>query len=337
VRFAGQARFHPRRYLAGLANAFLALGGRLHEHSEVSEFCETPRHVKVNGHTLSCDVVVIATHNPLVGFRNVAGAALFQTKLALYTSYAIAGRVPTATIPDALWWDTADPYHYLRIDRRRGHDVVIFGGGDHKTGQESDTTARFEHLEQRLRAVVPKIDVRYRWSGQVIETPDGLPYIGESAEHQYSATGFSGNGMTLGTVAGLMITDAVLQRQNPWRALFHPGRTALTRGAWDYVKENVDYPYYLIRDLFAGTDAKSVRAVKRGDGKIVELRGAHVAASRDATGRLTIRSAICTHLGCTVRWNATERTWDCPCHGSRFRPNGDVISGPAEAPLPEVK
>jgi glycine/D-amino acid oxidase-like deaminating enzyme/nitrite reductase/ring-hydroxylating ferredoxin subunit len=336
VRFANQARIHPRQYLAGVAKAFVALGGRIHEHSEADEFCDSPRTVKANGHTVTCEDVVIATHNPLVGFGGMAGATLFQTKLALYTSYVIAGRVARGVVPDALWWDTADPYQFLRVEPHRDHDVVIFGGEDHKTGQQEDTEACYRRLEEQLRALVPTVDLTHRWSGQVIETPDGLPYIGRSAEHQYSATGYAGNGMTFGTLAGIMISDAVLERSNPWSELFDPARKALTRGLWDYVKENVDYPYYLIRDRFAGAEAKSLRAVRRGEGKVIERKGAKVAAYRDSEGTVSLRSAICTHMGCTVGWNTAERTWDCPCHGSRFKPSGDVISGPAEAPLPEA-
>ena len=147
--------------------------------------------------------------------------------------------------------------------------------------------------------------------------------------------GIAGNGLTFGTLAGIMISDAILERPNPWAELFDPGRKALTRGLWDYLKENVDYPYYLIRDRFAGAEAQSLRAVKRGQGKIIERNGAKVAAYRDQAGAVTLRSAICTHMGCAVGWNTAERTWDCPCHGSRFKPTGEVISGPAEAPLPE--
>jgi glycine/D-amino acid oxidase-like deaminating enzyme/nitrite reductase/ring-hydroxylating ferredoxin subunit len=336
VRFANQARIHPRKYLAALARAVVASGGRIHEHSEAAEFLDQPRGVKVNGYTLRCKDVVIATHNPLVGFGGMAGATLFQTKLALYTSYVVAGRVPPGTVPDALWWDTADPYQFVRIEPHLDHDLIIFGGEDHKTGQQQDTTACFRRLEERLRAMQPDAEPTHRWSGQVIETPDGLPYIGQSAEHQYSATGYAGNGLTFGTLAAMMMSDAILQRPNPWTDLFDPGRKALAHGLWDYLKENVDYPYYMIRDRFAGPDARSLRAVKRGQGKIIERNGARVAAYRDAAGSVSLRSAICTHMGCVVGWNTAEQTWDCPCHGSRFTPTGEVISGPAETPLSEV-
>jgi len=336
IRFPNQARIQPRAYLAGVANAFVALGGRIYEHSAADEFCEVPRAVKVGGHTVRCQDVVIATHNPLVGLAGLAGATLFQTKLALYTSYVIAGRVAGGVGADALWSDTSNPYYYLRVEPHRAFDVVVFGGEDHKTGQHEDTASCYRRLEEHLTAIIPDVELTHRWSGQVIETPDGLPYIGQSATHQYSATGYAGNGLTFGSLAGMMISDAILGRSNPWAELFDPGRKALTRGLWDYVKENVDYPYYMIRDRFAGPDAQSLRAVKRGHGRIIERRGAKVAAYRGQDGQVMLRSAICTHMGCVVSWNTAERTWDCPCHGSRFTTSGDVISGPAEAPLAEV-
>jgi glycine/D-amino acid oxidase-like deaminating enzyme/nitrite reductase/ring-hydroxylating ferredoxin subunit len=337
IRFPDQARIHPRSYLAGLAKVFGELGGRIYEHSAADEFCDDPRGVTVAGHTVRCEDLVIATHNPLVGLAGVAAATLFQTKLALYTSYVIAGRVPHGTVADALWWDTSDPYHFLRVEPHRDFDVVIFGGEDHKTGQQADTVACYRRLEERLTALVPRVELTHRWSGQVIETPDGLPYIGQRADHQFAATGYAGNGLTFGTLAGMMITDAILGRPNPWAELFDPSRKALTRGLWDYLKENVDYPYYMIRDRFAGPDARALRAVKRGQGRIIERNGTKVAAYRDQAGQVMLRSASCTHMGCTVGWHTAERTWDCPCHGSRFKPTGDVISGPAEAPLSKAE
>jgi glycine/D-amino acid oxidase-like deaminating enzyme/nitrite reductase/ring-hydroxylating ferredoxin subunit len=336
VHVDNQARFHPRKYLAGVAAAIRASGGQVFEHSEAVEFRDDPRSVKANGHWIHAGEIVVATHNPLVGVAGLTSATAFQTKLALYTSYVIAGRVTPGTVPDALFWDTADPYHYLRLERHRDYDLVIFGGEDHKTGQVSHTNACFQRLEQKLTTLIPGIEITHRWSGQVIETPDGLPYIGRMADHQHAATGFSGNGMTFGTLGGIMIADAIAGRPNPWAELFDPGRAAIRRGLWEYIKENADYPYYMMRDRFAGADGKSVRAVKPGHGEVIEREGKTVAAYRAPDGVLTTLSATCTHMGCIVRWNTAERTWDCPCHGSRFTPHGQVISGPAEKPLPEI-
>jgi Rieske Fe-S protein len=199
------------------------------------------------------------------------------------------------------------------------------------------TTACYHRLERSLVALVPDVEIAHRWSGQVIETPDGLPYIGQTADHQYAATGFAGNGMTFGTLGAMIASDGILGRQNPWADLFEPGRAAIRRGLWDYIKENADYPYYLIRDRFAGAEGRSVRSMKRGQGKVIDRNGTAVAAYRDESGATTERSAICTHMGCVVSWNDAERTWDCACHGSRFKPNGDVIAGPAESPLSRIK
>jgi glycine/D-amino acid oxidase-like deaminating enzyme/nitrite reductase/ring-hydroxylating ferredoxin subunit len=333
IEYGGQAKFHPRKYLSALAKLIDGGGSHIFEHTELEEVQDEPLRVQAGGHTLICDRLVIATHTPLVGKANTAGALLFQTKLYLYTSYAIGGRLPAGTLPEASFWDTSDPYHYLRIDSHRGYDYAIYGGQDHKTGQATDTGACFRALEQEARRVLPGLEITHRWSGQVVETNDGLPFIGETADRQFAATGYSGNGMTFGTLAGMMAHDFVTERKNPWRDLFDPGRKKVRGGAWDYLKENVDYPYYMVRDWFVGPEGKTLRGVRNGEGKIVEIRGQRVAASRDDRGRTTLLSPVCTHMGCEIAWNSAERTWDCPCHGSRFTPSGKVLAGPAETPL----
>lgn len=336
IRYERQARVHPRKYLAGLARAIAERGGLIFEGTSADEFADDPRLVKANGHTVSCDYVVLATHNPLMGITGLVSATLFQTKLALYTSYAVAAGVKKGSVPDVLLWDTADPYHYLRLEPRSDYDFVIYGGEDHKTGQRDDTAACFDRLERSLLTLVADAEISHRWSGQVIETPDGLPYIGETADHQFAATGFSGNGMTFGTLAGMMAADYVQDRDNPWSDLFDPGRKKLRGAAWDYLKENSDYPYYVIRDRFAGADSRSLRSVEPGAGTIVEYNGEQVAVFRDRGGHVQACSAVCTHMGCLVDWNEAEATWDCPCHGSRFQTDGAVIAGPAESPLRKI-
>ena len=336
VRFSDQARFHPRKYLAGVANAITAKGGEIFEHSGAEEFFEQPLRVQANGRRVRCKDIVIATHNPVAGIARGMSATLFQTKLALYTSYVIAGQVPHGTLPDALLWDTADPYHYMRLQPHADWDLVIFGGEDHKTGQVSDTNACYARLERALLAGVPAATVTHRWSGQVIETPDGLPFIGKMTDHQYAATGFGGNGMTFGTLAATMIADAILGRKNPWSELFDPARAAIRHGLWDYIKENADYPYYKMRSRFPAPESRSLRSLKPGHGRVIQENSAKVAVYRRPDGSLTKRSAACTHMGCAVAWNDAERSWDCPCHGSRFTPDGDVISGPAQTPLEQV-
>jgi Rieske Fe-S protein len=150
------------------------------------------------------------------------------------------------------------------------------------------------------------------------------------------ATGFGGNGMTFGTLGAMMATDAFLKRENPWSELFDVHRKKIRGGAWHYLKENKDYPYYMLRDRLGGAEAKSLAAVKRNEGKILHLNGRKVAAYRGADGEVTLCSPVCTHLKCIVAWNGAEKTWDCPCHGSRFAATGEVIAGPAEEPLERI-
>ena len=336
VRFANQAKFHPRKYLAVLAERVDGNGNHVFEESAISKFDHEKHRARANGHWISYQRVVIATHNPLLGEAGLASATLFQTKLSLYTSYVIGAKLPRGGVPIASFWDTNDPYNYLRVDRHSDFDYAIFGGQDHKTGQAENTEACFQRLEDSFRKILPTAQIDHRWSGQVIETNDGLPFIGENAEGQFIATGFSGNGMTFGTVSAMMARDWAKGARNPWFELFDVDRKKIKGGAWDYLRENKDYPYYLIKTRLAQPEADSVRGLRPGEGKIVKSKDGKAAAYRDKDGNVTKRSAVCTHMGCIVRWNQAESTWDCPCHGSRFEPDGKVIAGPAEAPLPSI-
>jgi glycine/D-amino acid oxidase-like deaminating enzyme/nitrite reductase/ring-hydroxylating ferredoxin subunit len=336
VHFANQAKFHPRKYLRSLVEKISGSDSHVFEISAASEFDAKKRRAKVNRSWISFDRVVMATNNPLVGLASITSATLLQTKLSLYTSYALGARVPLNTVPEALFWDTRDPYDYLRIDQNRGFDYLVYGGEDHKTGQKKKTQNAYARLLARLKKIIPKANIDHRWSGQVICTPDGLPYIGENAEHQFVATGYCGNGITFGTVAAIMARDWTTGRKNPWTDLFAVDRKKIKGAMWNYLRENKDYPYYMVKDRLARPEADSVRELRPGDGMIVGRRGKKVAAFRDPNGNIHRLSPVCTHLGCLVRWNPSESTWDCPCHGSRFKPTGEVIAGPAEEPLPPI-
>ena len=336
VRFANQAKFHPRKYLRSLVAKIPGSGSHVFEKSAASEIDAKNRRIKVNRNWISFDRVVMATNNPLVGLASIVGATLLQTKLSLYTSYALGARVAPGSIPEALFWDTREPYDYLRIDRHGDFDYLIYGGEDHKTGQKKATTKAYARLLARLQKIIPKANIDHRWSGQVICTPDGLPYIGENAERQFIATGYCGNGITFGTVAAMMARDWIAGRKNPWTDLFAVDRKKIKGAAWNYLRENKDYPYYMIKDRLARPEADSVRGLKPGEGMIIGSRAKKVAAFRDRNGNIHRLSPVCTHLGCLVRWNAAESTWDCPCHGSRFKPTGEVIAGPAEEALPPI-
>jgi glycine/D-amino acid oxidase-like deaminating enzyme/nitrite reductase/ring-hydroxylating ferredoxin subunit len=338
VRFANQAKFHPRKYLVALLRLIDGKGSCVFESTDIEEIEGTPiTATTTDGHRIHCRHVLVATHVPLQGKSSLLPATILQSKIMPYTSYVVAGWVKRGDVPEGLFWSTGDPYDYLRVDRRHDHDFVIFGGEDHKTGQVEHTTDCFARLESRLKQILPDISVTHRWSGQVIETNDGLPYIGETSEGQFVATGFSGNGMTFGTLSAMMFADHVAGVANPWKDLFDPGRAKIRGGTWDYLKENASYPYYLVRDRFAGTGGKRLREVRRGAGEVIEVDGQPAAVYRGLDSKIHIRSAVCTHMGCYVHWNDGERTWDCPCHGSRFSVSGDVIAGPAETPLAEIQ
>jgi glycine/D-amino acid oxidase-like deaminating enzyme/nitrite reductase/ring-hydroxylating ferredoxin subunit len=335
VEFEDQAAFDPGRYLAALARQLTQKGCRIFEQSPVDSVEDQPRRVVTAQGHIDCSYVVLATHNPLMGTQGAVRSGLFQTKLALYTSYALGARLPANTLPDALFWDTANPYDYLRIEPRDDYQLAIFGGADTKTGQQDDAAA-FHELERRLFQRVPGAAITHRWLGQVIETDDGLPYIGERSEGEFVATGFSGNGYTFGTLAAMMARDAFLKRSNPWQELLRPDRKPFHGGAWQYVRENLDYPWYLLRSRLGRAEGKSLEEVPHGEGRILALKEGRCAVYRAPDGALSVCSAVCTHLKCLVRWNGADKTWDCPCHGSRFSTDGDVLSGPAEEPLERI-
>jgi glycine/D-amino acid oxidase-like deaminating enzyme/nitrite reductase/ring-hydroxylating ferredoxin subunit len=334
IHFADQMEFHPVRYLEGLARDAEKKGVRFFANTEVGEFEDEPRRVKAGGHWIHYDRVVIATHVPLQGNAGTLGAAMFQTKLALYSSYAIAARIPAADVSEMIWSDTADPFLYLRTFRDGDSGIAILGGEDHRTGQVERTDECYRRLEQSLAEMLPEAVVTHRWSGQVVETVDGLPYIGSATDHQFIATGFSGNGMTFGTVAAMMARDWAKDVGNPWSELFAPGRKTGSAVS-EYLKENADFPVRMITDRIKTKRGEPERLAP-GEGKVMALGGKRVAAYRDDSGELHLCSAVCPHLGCIVAWNAVESTWDCPCHGSRFTAEGKVIGGPAESDLKEL-
>lgn len=232
VRFADQAKFHPRRYLNGLLSVINQQQGLIFENTALESVDDgKPMCAHANGHKIQCSYLVITTHNPRMGKKGALTTTVFQTKLHLYTTYVLGARLPKGTVPEGLYWDTNDPYEYLRIEERPDHQFAIYGGADAKTGQESDNEEVFQHLARRLYQALPPASVERRWLGQVIETDDGLPFIGENAEREFIATGFAGNGYTLGTLAAMMTRDQCLGRDNPWRSLFAVDRSPFHGGA----------------------------------------------------------------------------------------------------------
>ena len=286
-----------------------------------------------DGRRIMAGSIVVATNNP------INDLVAIHTKQAPYTTYVIGARIPAGSVPKALYWDTEDPYHYVRTQRVKmadnAYDCLVVGGEDHKTGQAQDGQARHASLEQWARERFPMIDdIEYRWSGQVMETVDGIAFIGRNpgdAENVYIATGDSGMGMTHGTIAGILITDLIMGRHSAWSPLYDPARKTL-RAAGKYAKENINVAAQYTDWVTAG-DVQSVDEIRKNSGAVIRRGLAKIAVYRDATGSLHERSAVCTHLGCIVGWNDTEKTWDCPCHGSRFDKLGKVITGPANSDL----
>ena len=334
LRFPRQATFHPLKYLKGLARAILRDGGKIYTgvHAEKIEDGEPARVTTSEGHVISADNVVVCTNTPVNDWL------IIHSKQAAYRTYVIGARVPKGSVPHGLYWDTPDPYHYIRLQHaedKSGHeldyDILIVGGEDHKTGQGADTEARFVRLEQWTRERFPMIErVDYRWSGQVIEPVDYMAYIGKNPggdEHIWIATGDSGNGMTHGTIAGIILNELVQGRKHQWGRLYDPSRVRL-RATPEFVKENVNVAEQY-KDWFTGGGAGDVAAIKPGQGAVIGRGRGKIAVYRDERGDIHQLSAVCTHLYCIVHWNDTERTWDCPCHGSRFDPYGKVVNGPA--------
>ena len=333
LRFPRQGRFQPLAYLAGLARAVERLGGRIATRTRVVEIAGGRRGSvrTAGGARVHADHLVVATNSPANDLLVV------NSQQEPYRTYAIAGPVPAGAVPDALWWDTEDPYHYVRLHREpSGRDVLIVGGEDHHAGDDYRGGVRHRRLEDWARRRFPLETVEHRWSGQVMEPYDGLGFIGRNpldAGNVYVASGDSGHGMTHATIAGLLIADLVAGRDNPWARLYAPSRLT-TSALGEQVRIGADIAGRYANWLVPGEgEVSSLDQVEPGEGRIVRAFGIPVAAYRDPAGGLHTFAPACTHLACPVRWNDVERSWDCPCHGSRFAATGEVVRGPAKTPL----
>ena len=332
LRFPNQATFHPLRYLRGLAEAISKRDGALYAHATVIDVAEKDGGVVVKtseGSSVHAGVAVVATNSP------INDRVALHTKMAPYRTYAMAFTLAKETLPDALYWDTMDPYHYVRQQTGPGlGDYLIVGGEDHKSGEANDAWVRFEALEAWTRNLIPALGKEVtRWSGQVLETTDYAAYCGVNpgSKNVYVHTGDSGQGMTQGAVAGLLLADLITDGKSPWRALYEPTRKP-TRDLTNFARENMTVIKNFAEYLAPG-EISSYDELKKGDGAIVREGLRKVAAYRDTHGKLHKLSALCTHIGCHVHWNSFERCWDCPCHGSQFAPDGTALNGPAIAPL----
>ncbi|MDP9339216.1 MAG: FAD-dependent oxidoreductase [Acidobacteriota bacterium] len=339
LKFSEQAQFHAGEYIVGLARAFKRAGGKFYAKTEAKEIKGgEPATVSTNkGHKITADAVVVATNTPVNDWVTM------HTKQAAYRTYVIGAPVPIDSIPAALYWDTEDPFHYVRVQRIGGgknqRDILIIGGEDHKTGQMEDLENRYARLLSWGRTHFPSLpEPEFRWSGQILDTVDGLAFIGRNPGDQpniYIATGDSGVGLTHGTIAGMLITDMIMGRENPWSILYDPARKS-PLAALTFAKENLNVAAQYSSWVTPG-EVSSAEDIQPGGGAVIRRGLSKIAVHRDQQGNLHERSAVCPHLGCIVAWNKTESSWDCPCHGSRFDPDGKVLNGPAISPLAEIQ
>ena len=328
-----QAKFHPVRYVMALAKAFEEAGGIIVEHCRVMATDNTdPLVVKTERGDLHASWLIYATHIP-------PGVNLLHLRCAPYRSYAMAVRLEDDNYPAGLIYDMYDPYHYYRTQLIDGMPYLIVGGEDHKTAHTDNTNAAFAKLESHIRTHFNVKAITNRWSSQYFEPADGLPYIGHLPGEPgriLVATGYGGNGMTYSTAAARVLSDIVLNKENPHIKLFDPNRIKPIAGFTNFVKENVDVARQLITGFFTKEKIDALADIAPGEGKIVQVEGHTLALYKDETGQVHTINPRCTHLKCSVVWNLSEKSWDCPCHGARYDANGKVLTGPADRDLEQI-
>jgi len=335
IKLEHQARFNPLQYLYGLAQVLVANGSEIYEKSPVTHYEEHKDHCEV--HTAKARIkarkLIIATHIPL-GFNTL------QMKSYPYRTYAVAANLADNFYPNGILWDMDIPHfsissHSLSSDKL---DTLIIAGNSHKTGQASEATHR-SHLQTvstYLKNNFSGAKVTHEWSAQHYQPADGLPYMGfasRKSKHCVVATGYSADGLTYGTVAGILLADLVQARGNPWYSIFKATRFTPKASAVKFTVENSKVLCQYLSDYPGNTETQDYLSVKAGEGKVIEEQGEKWAVYRDENNQLHRVSAVCTHMKCIVKWNDAERSWDCPCHGSRFDIEGQIIEGPALKPL----
>jgi glycine/D-amino acid oxidase-like deaminating enzyme/nitrite reductase/ring-hydroxylating ferredoxin subunit len=336
LRYPRQATFHPLKYLKGLAAIIERKGGAFYARTIVQQVEEQGNgavRVTTSGGTIAARAAVVASNSPIVD------RFALHTKMAPYRTYAMAFLIKRDAIPDALYWDTLDPYHYVRLQPGEDRsDYLIVGGADHKSGEADDAALRFEALEAWTRNLIPAAkEVTHRWSGQVLDTIDYAGFIGRNPGNAniYVHTGDSGQGITHGVVGALVNSALIRGEVAGWAEVYEPSRKTLS-GIGNFLRENVTAVKNFAEYLAPG-ELSSVSELKPGHGAIIRQGIAKVAAYRDETGTLYARSAACTHIGCHLHWNSFEICWDCPCHGSQFAVDGTALNAPAVSALAGAK
>jgi glycine/D-amino acid oxidase-like deaminating enzyme/nitrite reductase/ring-hydroxylating ferredoxin subunit len=334
VKFSGQAKFHPTHYIVALAKAFEEAGGIILLNCMVKEITdELPIVISTTQGEIYGNQFIWATHTP-------PGVNLLSFRLAPYRSYAIAVELTDkAQEFEGLVYDCNDPYYYYRMQKVNGKNYLIAGGEDHKTGHEENTDKCFLNLEAHVHKYFSFDQVAYKWSSQYYEPTDGLPYIGHmpgGSENIFVATGFGGNGMIYSTVAAFVLKDLLLTGESPYKFLFNPNRVKPIAGFTNFVKENFDVVKEFITGLFDREKLESLADLAHGEAKVVSYEGKKMGIYKDEQGELHAVNTTCTHAKCSVAWNTSEKSWDCPCHGARYSCDGKVITGPATDELKPI-
>jgi glycine/D-amino acid oxidase-like deaminating enzyme len=336
LHFPQQAQLHPLKYLKGLADCLLRDGAQIYTRTHVlelqgGEVC----HVKTReGFSVAASAVVVATNSP------INNQLAIHSKQAPYRTYVIGGLIPKGAYPHGLIWDTAKPFHFVRIEEGKdaAHDLLIVGGEDHKTGENAHPEKCHDRLEGWARLRFPFLQaISCRWSGQVMQSIDGLAYLGHNPmdrDNIYVITGDSGSGMTHATIGAMIITDQIFARPNPWEGLYNPSRLNL-RSLKNFLRTNAHAAAHF-KEWFSGEELAALESLRLGEGLVLKNALGPIAAYKDEMGSVQMKSAVCTHLGCIVAWNGAEKSWDCPCHGSRFGCAGQVIEGPATKDLANI-
>jgi len=330
----GQAQIHATRYLLGIANGFEKAGGTIIQNCRVKEVTSVNNKTEVitSKGKITVQQVVYATHIP-------PGINILHFRCAPYRSYVMAVTLKGQNYPDALIYDLYSPYHYYRTQETDGKKYLIVGGEDHKSGHAANTQYSFIKLESYIRKYYDVESVDFQWSSQFFESVDGLPYIGHlpgNPENIFVATGFGGNGITYGTASSIILTDIICSGTNEYKELFNPNRVKLVAGFENLVKEASDVVGVFIGRRLGIKEIEDAVELAKGEAKVVKYEGTSLALYKDENGKLFALSPSCPHTKCVVSWNSSEKSWDCPCHGSRFSFTGEVLNTPATKNLLKI-
>lgn len=328
-----QAKFDPVAYTRALAKEFENKGGVIRDHCRVTGVREEAGlTIDTNAGSFTAQHLLWATHIP-------PGVNLLHLRCTAWRSYAMAFTIDSGDYPSALIYDMDDPYNYYRSQKIGCHEYIIAGGKDHKTGENIHAYSRFTELEAQVRRYFDVKEVVARWSSQFFESADGLPYIGHlpgAPNNVYVATGFGGNGVTYSHVAAQLLTAIITGKSNPLQQLLSPGRIKPVAGFKNFMAQNAEVVANLAGKMFGADELESLSALAAGEARIVKFNDNTVGLFKDQHGQLHAVNPVCTHLKCTVQWNDAELSWDCPCHGARYNPDGTVLTGPADRPLEKI-